>query len=295
MRKNVKRVMLVASIFIVVGVIIAIIGSLNGGLNVSNQIVSDTISFKTFKNIEIDVDAFEVELIAGEAYKVEYAYLASSKKPEISVEKDTLIVHSKNNRKSLNFSLFDGFQLFNQREDQKIKVYYPKDIKLGNLKISQDLGDCQIDSGDFETMEILLDMGDLKIASVSTGILDVQVDLGDCTLVSVNAKESNFNMDMGDLTGEKLITQGMEAVLSYGDVELEGNFQGTSNITNDMGDVTITTHVSKESYNYDIHVDMGNASVDRKSVKNQTTVNNNASNHMNVENSMGDVDLNFVN
>ncbi|MEG2200366.1 MAG: DUF4097 family beta strand repeat-containing protein, partial [Anaerovorax sp.] len=289
----VKNIAIVAGILVGIGIILTLVGGLNGGFWDSGQAVNKHVSVEKFKNIKVDVDVFSVKVVQGDGYQVDYSYTDKKEKPRIHVEGDTLIVDSQKGQHFFNFDLIGGLNLLKNHHRQEVVITYPRHVKLGNVTLAQDLGDCNIEGGSFDLLDVTLDMGDLALSSVFMDKFHLNMSKGDCTISSVKANKGKINMDMGNFTATAFMAKGLDILLSAGDLDLQGTFQGTNNLETDMGEINVDTDLPKSRYSYHFAVDMGDVTIDGNSAKSQSVVNINAPNQLNLTSGVGDSNVNF--
>lgn len=288
----VKNISVIAGIIIGVGLILAIIGGMNGGFGTLNPTISRSISVKQFENIDVDVNTFNVELVEGKKYEVEYAYTFEEEKPIIEVQDGTLMIYSKP-RYRLNLDIVSSISRIGSHKTQNIKITYPLDKKLGDVELKLDLGDCEIQGGYFNSLYARLDLGELQVIDSTMDTLNAKLSGGNCMITSVSATTGEIQMDLGNLTAKKFSASGLDISNSGGQVNLQGQFKGENTFNNDLGSLKISTNLPKKLYNYNLSTDLGGISIDGISGKGETVSETDAPNTIKVRNNMGDIQINF--
>jgi len=283
MTKAMKWFLIICSIVIGTGLALSILGFALGGtkgfdrieertkwidLGASGSYKSLSNTYDSFTSMDIECDFGKVELIEGNEYKVEITY-PKRNEPTARVEKDTLVVKCKMDRKRwLNLGFLRGWN----QSKASLKIYYPKDTEFDSVKVQNDLGD-------------------LKINSLRAKTLNVGLDLGSITLDQVEADLLIANLDAGDMKAKNLTTKGMDAELNLGSMNIQGAIYGRTNATLDLGDCTITTSVPKNQYTIMTSIDLGSCQIDGNS--SSSLENSNAENRMELNCDMGSIEVNF--
>lgn len=280
MFSNTKKIMIMASILVGVGVVLFIIGIGIGGLT-GNAFGGDykfeSEKLEEFKNVELDADMYDVSFVKGESYKIEYNYLEKYGKPnQVEVIDDTLYFTSHSNKWKNKFFNFDLINLFgnNEKREQQVTVYLPEKANINEVNIE-------------------LDMGDLELKDLNIKDLSADLNLGDISGEKLVVETSNISLDMGDFEFEDFVSKGLEADMNLGDFDVSGKLEGLTVVNSDMGSININTTLSKESYSYNVDVDMGDVKINRESNMSKVLENNGAPNRIEVNCAMGDVELYF--
>lgn len=350
MNKSMKGIAIVAAALVTAGILLTVIGFLaggnqpiyldkagihvgdrEGGKNGGGELINFSQNIDSFRNINVDLDIYEVDLIPGETFAVQGDYLSEAGKPTIQVENDTLVIKSSRNKVfNLNIDL-PGLIFDNNRPN--IKIYYPESTKLKDVVIHCDSSDLSIEDLIAEKAEFELDFGKLELTNITADNITIDMDSGDCTMKNMKAADkltisNNFgkttlegaemktlkvdadsgdvtltdttfdsgdlNLNFGKLTAERMTSNGLIVEADSGDVNLEGKLTGLIDVTCNMGKVTVTPGAPRDQFNYEFNADMGSVSMEGNQVSGSMASNNpSAKNTLKITTDMGDINVNF--
>lgn len=348
MNKSVKGVAITAAAMVTVGILLIGIGWMAGGnkpvyldqkgihVGERNRLDYGTLeSFSQgvdrFSSIDADLDYFDVDLIPGDKFAVDGTYYSKDGQPDIKVENDTLTIREKEHKR-ININI-DIPGLFTDNNQPRIKIYYPRDTKLKDLKLKCDSADLGYENltvtgnADFE-----LDYGNLDINGLTAENIKIAMDSGNCTLKKIKAKDLNVNNDMGKITldgadlktikidadsgevsltgvtadqgelyadmgridAEDIATKGLKVDSNSGEVALKGKLFGLTDIVCDMGSVTINPGAPKDQFNYELNADMGSVTIGGDDFTGNVAMNNGSTkNTLKIKTDMGSIKVNF--
>lgn len=288
MKKGLKNFLMLCGILVIVGIIFTCIGYALGGvpnvslgkwnvisLNFNNHRLDDYIAkedknIDDFRNIKVDTDFYDIELIPSSEYRVKYTYIEDLKVPKISVENGTLYFKAEDNDDKSFLKFFN-----NDKQRLSLKIFYPKEKK-------------------FEKIDIDNGLGNVKVAELNCDSLDMNIDLGAIKLIDVIAQNTNLDLELGDIETENLISEGIIIDNEKGNVELGGKLAGKTEIECEMGNVEIETSLSQEEYNYSLNINLGNVTVNGTTIEFGSVSNFvEAENDITVNCELGDIDIDF--
>lgn len=302
-----KKIAIIATAMIGLGIILIIIGGLAGGMGpihfgkngfsigyeegtILKDLKTERKSLNEFSDVDVNVDLYDIEFVPGNEYAVEYTYNKNIKKPIISANGKSLTISQNEHINGIN--LLDGLNLLKGFSSPSIKIYYPKNASFDHIRIQNNAGDIQIDYAIAKKIDLELDLGDASLSNVTTDHLGISISAGDCNLTDVIASKGDISSDLGNLSTRNFSAKGLEIENNAGDINLQGNFTGKNKIEADMGDVEVTTTLPEKDYNYNVKVDLGDFKINGARTS-PLVKSNGASNHIEIESSAGDVKLNF--
>ncbi|MBC8570042.1 DUF4097 domain-containing protein [Zongyangia hominis] len=316
MKKTSKWMLIVGGALVFMGLIVAgfsiMVGARTsitlgkGGLRVSEMQVKDTGKGEVFKdsqtldafhNIDVKVGISNITLIPSDHFGYEYQINRADSKLTVSTELGVLTIRTEN-RAGFNMNLFGMVN----RQENYLKIYYPKDTKFRTVKISNDLGELHVNDLEADEVEFDLDLGagsyqniqaniikiehssgEIKAENLTADVVDIDSDLGSTSLKGVKAGQLTFEGDLGRLDlqdsvitssdissslGEvsiaNLESDGIKIEADSGAVHLSGTLRGHTEIHADLGNVDVATTLKKNDYNYNIHSDLGSIYFNKK-------------------------------
>ncbi|MCD7888556.1 MAG: DUF4097 domain-containing protein [Oscillospiraceae bacterium] len=233
-----KKWIIAAAILVAVGGVIFLGALAAVGFDVSNL---STWQYETsiyeitddVENILIDTEISEVIILPSDdgICKV-VCYDDDTLKHTVEVENDTLSIMSVSTRKWYNYiGIFTG--------SPSVTVYLPKEAYV-SLTVTEEMGDIELSSFDFEVITFEVDTGDVILEEITCESLTATVTMGDISLSNVVVNEDLSGVtDTGDITLEAITCENLTATVIMGDIAL-GNVivNETLSATTDTGDVT---------------------------------------------------------
>lgn len=118
--------------------------------------------------------------------------------------------------------------------------------------------------------------------------------LGNNNIRNVKLKDSSYQANLGDIDFEDVTLDNTEVKLNLGDLDWDGILLNHVDITNDMGDVSIECQQKESEVAYSLSASLGDVKVHEEKVENSyASINDAAVHFLNVESSMGDIELEF--
>lgn len=220
-------------------------------------------SVDPFSRLDVDLSLGSVRIVYGEDYRVscEGAWTAGL---DCESDGDTL---------RLTGSVSE-MELVSSGEQAVVTISLPEGERL-------------------ERADLHTDMGQVEVDEVPVDRLTVDSDMGDVTLSAVAAEEMDLTLGMGALTAKECSTQrSLQVSNSMGNVTLDGAFLGQTECELSMGDLSLTTLGSREEYEWEIDVSMGEFRLDGE-VQPGHSERSGGANQLELTNSMGDIEVFF--
>lgn len=296
---NNNRTIIIACVLVGVGAIMAGVGYLSGGYKSVKEFKGFSIGqnikdnskctkkdeeLSAFKNIDLDVDYGDVEIVKGDNYRIVAEYNEKYEELSYEVKGDKLIVK---NKQIANM----GINNFNNFE---VKVYVPKDAELDNLNLKVNCGKLILD--DLKCNEIYAsnDFGNIKGKNIDTNKFEGNLESGSLELNKFKADNAVIKNQFGDIKGKELCTNGLDINIESGKVDIAGKFSGKNSVDSEFGKVIIENDLKKEECGYDVDVEFGKFVVDgKKFVNDHESYNESSDNNFKIKCSSGDVELDF--
>lgn len=285
MSRGMKIFIMVCGIVIGTGILLSLAGWIFGGIRglsgVEDRVhwisfgggdeENRTVDLEKFRSIDLECDTADVEFIEGDKFAAELTYDKKSGQPKMAVKNQTLtIVDSGRSSKWFHFDIFGRDYV-----KTRITIYYPKNTTFNKVNVQND-------------------MGAVELEGITAKDINIQVDTGYLEMNSIRADKLKVNVDMGGAEGSDLIVKGAELSVDAGSLELSGQFTGTTKLNCDLGSIVLTTDLPRESYSIEADCDLGDCTVDGRSVgENYISENADAKNKMTVEVDSGSAEINF--
>lgn len=261
MKKTSRIPIVFAIVCIILGALmtgagIAIGGTLHSGWGVDFGFGNDTISNE---KVRIEIDAFE--------------------NLEIDISKSDVEIKQG-----------DAFALFIEGIDEE------------DYQINQDNKTLQIKQDTFSlfNMSIGFNIDHSKIILMipeNVELEDITIDAsaGDITIYDIECFGLSVDSSMGDIELKNVFVNGDTTIdQDLGDIHFTGRLQGDSTFDSSMGDVEIKIQDSDEEYTYACDTSLGDVDIkDAKHKKKNSSTNSMAQYAITVDNSLGDIKLEF--
>lgn len=242
-------VLIILLVIIIFGLVMFLVTALNGGISMGFFSIgmkkSDTIVFQNtyeaerIDNIEIKSAAGEVVFKEGTAGLIEVVAYGK--------ENSRIDVDFKGNKLDIDYSKGNSNFVFFGKYSRDIIVYIPRNY-AGNIKVSNDYGECKLCNLENATIDIDAACGSIEVGKIKDAILKC-----DCGNVKIDELLNRCDIDV-----------------DCGDVKIQNaNFQANSAIKCDLGNVKINR--INDVY-VDANVDLGNSKVSKSNKDAPVTV-----------------------
>ncbi len=149
----------------------------------------------------------------------------------------------------------------------------------------------------FEEMDVELGAGLLQMQKAVTTKMELNVGAGQIVIGELQAKECAAQVGMGEIVVENMAVTNVDAEVGMGHLKMGGTIQGNVDAECAMGAIEFVLNDKEEAFNYKLEVAMGNVSINGTEYSDMTkdkTIQNAAGKNMNIECSMGNVEVNFA-
>lgn len=308
----------------------------DGPITRSGKLESFEEELAPFNSIKTDMNLYPVELIAGDKYAIEGVYDTGYGKPEYSIEDGVLVVQERNGsffNKGIDLSIHIGGSDSDSGRGSivGVKIYYPKDSELKEVRIKAAMADMSFDGITADTVEFNNGLGRLELSNISANKIKAFVGSGDCSLsgvkgdfldvtnnlgetslknVEVNQLEAKalsgdlflsgvtteqgvLKLSLGMLTAENLNTKGLKVENKSGDIDLSGILLGDTDITSNLGTVSVSLGAAESQFNYDLKTSLGEVTLGDNESSGSIQAKNGATNNLKVVANLGDIEVEF--
>ena len=148
----------------------------------------------------------------------------------------------------------------------------------------------------FENTSLDLGAGSLSVEELQTGSLEANVGAGQMTFEKLDADQAELDCGAGQMTVEELSSRVAEVSVGMGSVRLNGDVTERLDGECSMGELKLTLTGAQTDFNYDLSCGMGELKVGDDSyngLAQEKQINHNASKNMELECAMGSVVVEF--
>lgn len=219
--------------------------------------VSDSFTFDDkISSIKIDVDIAEISIKYDSEAKVSYSYKGYNA-PEVSVEKNKLIITEKSGTNN-----FNGIN----SNDCELNITLPYNTKIDSASID-------IDCGSFECKDLVFDSLNINASLGSIELKDIEADSffakADCGAIEVS--DSKFDTveaedNLGSIDFNNVTFRSGDFKADLGSIELKGDFDEIE-AKCDLGSIEIKSSKDINAMKLDLDADLGSIEVNGKSWK----------------------------
>lgn len=201
---------------------------------------------KVFKEIDININSTDVELVTGNHYGINIVYGSNSKPITYSDQNGKLTVRYKEGTTKNK----------NSKQSSYITVTIPKQVKLDNIKMNINSGDIIINKVSVKNISIVENSGDLEFKNIKYDRCKLDVTSGDiyikgevygvteCTMVSgdvnisCNESQDKYSYNLNSTSGEIQVGNKMKDGSKI-KVKQENNKNNCINVNTVSGDITL--------------------------------------------------------
>lgn len=210
------------------------------GFGLSLGVKEEEQSLEDFHKIQVDTNIIELTISSGSRYHLSYS-ATKDLIPEYTVENGTLVIEQNKKKKNI-------------LGTNKCKVYVeiPDDIAVSDLDIMSDIGDVKIKDLKVEECTGKVDLGELEITGSTIEKLDWENDKGDISLEDCSFQKVDLKIDLGEVViqnAKQLTGYEIDAQTNVGEVKVNGEEYGRKckingsvgkmRIRVDLGDIKI--------------------------------------------------------
>jgi hypothetical protein len=287
-----KAIVITATAMIAAGMILAVVGLAFGGLNSINfgsrgfrigfedeyggfgaRRNASHGFYERFTDIDVDVDAYFIELREDDVYSAGIRNDYARKTPVLDVKDGVLSVRETRSRENGANRLFHMnwlWTLLNGHDDEgdipTIRITYPKDARLSDVNIEAAAGKVEIDGLEAASLSVDCSAGSLEIDETDVRDLSVTMSAGECRIEDVRAEIAVFDMNAGSFSAKGFDCGALTGDFHMGDADVRGRLRGDVDISADMGNVSLETDLPKSDYIIDVNVSLGAVTVDGRNV-----------------------------
>lgn len=246
MKKTTKIITIIASIMIITGILLTVIGYFSGakltltrdgnGFKIydSGNQISESFSLDPFSKIEGNLNDFDFEIIPSTEYKL-----------EITRQEDQSITHKiKDHTLYLNEEASKGAIIninldFFSFPQSVIKLHVPKDAVFSAVELVSAYGDVHIADITSTNFTIEANNGDMDLNGINSDQLTITNRYGDIIADEIKGEQTKFISNDGSLSLKRLDVNTLNVTNNYGDIDAEDIMSYETTISMDNGDITL--------------------------------------------------------
>lgn len=265
MKKSTKINLIIAAVFVLLGVILAGIGFVLGGddfdwengfsfrINTEKAELLETAEISAdVKNVNID-HSFKftsgnndvltnVEIVSGDKFAISYYGNENSADFSYEIVGDTLNIEIVEKYKVISCGFFDFYD-----NDSKVVVTVPSAQEL-------------------ESVNVNAAVEDLQIKNVTIGKLDVNFDVGNIEITNCQIADADITADVGNIEIENSTLDVAQITVDIGNIEVENCSSDMINCTANIGDIDISVVGFAREYCAVGYAEIGTVEIDKNIV-----------------------------
>lgn len=315
MNKFVKVSLILAGVFMALGIGLCLTSGIVGGRKLANHIVEEELddeiasfvnSVCVYMNRVTDGEwfpAFDGDFVVSDdkvkALMVEDASyvvpLAEVKKMEIAIGAGELKIEEK--------ELADGNIEISVTGLGEWEYYVDEDTLCMNafdeVIQTMNVGEITIaipKDSYFEEVDIQVGAGVLELEDVDAKELETKIGAGEAVMRRVTAEEFSAEVNAGNLKAKEMSSVNAELSVDLGECVYEGSISGNLEADCDMGNLDIALTGSESDHNYVIECDAGNIDIGERSVSGvsaEKVIDNGMASNFEIKCGLGNITVDF--
>lgn len=287
MKKNTKKLITIAVICIVTGLVLCVLGNVTGarsqltvngsGIHIDEPKTCDYTATGNVTKVYVNVDdaRISVERTNDKYVKVTLQNVQNGENIKVTEENGTFSIGNKDYA-GFNVWLGSWMNLFGNNMERVVTVYLPKDSDISELELKTSNG--KIESYDS------LNLNNLTLNTSNGKVCVSNVKVKDNTYIHT----SNGSIDCsGEFTGST------EIKTSNGKIIANGLYKGNTKLKSSNGKIEFEADSKLSDYNIDAHTSNGSVYINEEKKSDDIEINANADNTLDINTSNGSITLKF--
>lgn len=182
-------------------------------------------------------------------------------------------------------------------EKRTIYLYLPRNMSLESVDLEIGAGALESIALKANEIDVDVDAGAAVIESLQGSEVDLSVNAGGLEVRGVTAEELSAETGAGALVIGNFTAGNAEICASAGSIEAEGTIERNADIECGAGSIKMMLHGTEEDYDYELECSMGEIIVGRNTysgLSSEKTIRNGGRGVMDVECSVGNIEINFI-
>lgn len=315
MNKFVKVSLILAGIFMALGIGLCLISGIVGGRKLANHIVEEELddeiasfvnSVCVYMNRVTDGEwfpAFDGDFVVSDdevkALMVEDASyvipLAEVKKMEIAIGAGELNIEERELTDGNIEISVTGLGEWEYHMDEDTLCMNAFDDVIQNMNVGEITVKIPKDSY-FEEIDIRVGAGTLNLSDVDAKELEAKIGAGEAIMKDITADEFTAEINAGSLSAKEISSVNAELSVDLGECVYEGTISGNLEADCDMGNLDIVLTGSEAEHNYAIECDAGNIEIGDRSVSGvsaEKVIDNGVESNFEIKCGLGNITVDF--
>ena len=316
MNKFVKVSLILAGIFMALGICFCLISGIVGGRKLANMIVNDkelddkveTVLNSVFSTMNYFTGgewfpAFDGDIVVGDdvmnsltiedtSYVVP---LADVKKLEIAIGAGELKIKEKELSDGNIEIAVTGLGKWEYHMDEDTLCLNAFDEVIQTMNVGEITVKIPKDSY-FEEIDIQVGAGTLNLSEVDAKELEAKIGAGEAVMKEITAEEFTAEINAGSLSAKEISCINAELSVDLGECVYEGTISGNLEADCDMGNLDIALAGSEAEHNYTIECDAGNIDLGERSISGvsaEKVIDNGAESNFEIKCGLGNITVEF--
>ena len=310
MKKFMKFCFVLALVLIIVGGVLYMLGRGTGGRNEMDELLSD------IGGDWVDIDSLVKDrwgFADGFVYNVEDSSIFGDDYDVWSGDVDKRIVYQ-GSIGELNLEIGgsmveimdsdDGNIYIEGKNVGKMQAYvegdvlYVKSVRPAHLteEIKSSTITLYLPNASLHLLDVSLGAGQLTLGHLAVEYMTASIGAGQLLLEDMALGTLDMSLGAGELGAESVTVEHLIASIGAGNMDFSGGIYGSADISCSMGNVSMELEGSQADFNYQLNCVAGNMEIDGNSYSGAAvdhTVDNGAAKFMEIDCSMGNVEVTF--
>ncbi|MCR4590029.1 MAG: DUF4097 domain-containing protein [Lachnospiraceae bacterium] len=184
--------------------------------------ISETVECGEFSRINMELDAFNTEIVRGDGYRVSYS-CSELIKPEVKVNGNELSISQKMQK-----NVFYGVNPGISGKGNQMTITVPEGVSIDYITADTDFGNVNINGVDMTEADLDTDAGNIFLSGTNAKAVDVNTDAGNVTISQSGADSLRLKTDAGNIIIDDSDVKRVELSSDIGNIDISGSFDEIS-------------------------------------------------------------------
>lgn len=238
------------------------------------------------RNIDIEVGGSHLIIQESQEDYVQIARDSDAREVKYQLKNGTLRVYSEK-----------SYRWWNGELKGTIYLYLPKDMVLDSIDLEIGAGTLESIGLEANEIDVEVDAGMAMIESLYGNEIEVSANAGTLEIYEVTAKKLSANVGAGSLLIQNFSAEDVELDASAGSLTVEGKIERDADIECGVGSISVTLQGVETDYDYQLECAMGEIDLDGEEytgISKEKRIKNGGKGTFDIECSMGNVTINFI-
>lgn len=186
---------------------------------------------------------------------------------------------------------------WNDRTKRTIYLYLPKDMSLESIDLEIGAGAMESIALEADEIDVEVDAGTAVIKSLYGKEVELSVNAGGMEVGDVTARELSAKTGAGSLVIQNFAAEDITLDASAGSLDLEGAIGRNADIECEAGSIHMTLQGAESDYDYELECSIGEISIGGstyRDLRSEKSIRNGGQGVLDVECSVGSIEINFT-